>query len=242
MNFSTETLLIIGIIGFYLYDSAILAFSNELIFNESYGRWTVTFPKARWRLMGKLLFIPNPFTPDDMIYRASWSTNEKPLQMEDGALICKLKKSLLYLRIAVIILLVMLVIVFPVVMIKYGTGIELLEVIVLIYLTIISMLAYTFIKKEDLCLNKKAFFSLALDSLACPPFAINILRKISLRTPLCINSIEFAKQTLHPEVFKSFIESLANKVSEELECEDEEDNPRAIELINFHKKLLGMMI
>lgn len=242
MNLSSETLLIIGIIGFYLYDSAILTFSNELIFNESYGRWTVTFPRARWRLMGKLLFIPNPLTPDDMIYRASWSTNEKPLQMEVGALICKLKKPLLYLRILVIILLVLLVIVFPVVMFKYGTGIELLEVIVIIYLTIFNMLVFTFIKKEDLFLNKKAFFSLALDSLACPPFAINILRKISLRTPLCNSPIEFAKKTLDPEIFKSFIVSLANKVSEDLECEDEEDSPRAIELINFRKKLLGLMI
>lgn len=242
MNLSIETLLVIGIVGFYLYDSAILVFSNELIFNESYGCWSVSFPSTRWRLMGKLLYIPNPLTPDNMIFRAIWSTNDESLQLDSGEEICKLRLPLSYLRILVIVLMVSLVIVFPVVMFKYGTGIELLKVIFFIYFMIINMLVYTYIKKDDFFLNKKAFLSLAFDSLACPPFAINILRKISLRSGLCNNPVEFARKTLDLETFKIFIAMLANKVSEDLECEDEEDSLRSIELINFREKILGMLI
>ena len=77
MNLSFEALLIIGVLGFYIYDSAILMFSNELIFTKSYGKWSASFPTTRLRVMKKLLFFPNPLTPFNLIFVLSWTTKER---------------------------------------------------------------------------------------------------------------------------------------------------------------------
>lgn len=240
MNLSFEVLLIIGVVGFYLYDSAILIFSNELIFIESYGRWTVTLPSSRWRIMGKLLYFPNPFTPHNLIFRTSWSTAYNPSNPElEG--IFKLLAPMSYLRLLVLILIVLLTVVLPIVILRLGTGIEFLKVLFLIYYTIFNMLFYVYIKRINLGLNKKAFATLAFDALACPPFAINLIRKISLRHMLCESPIKFAEKMLEPEDFKCFFNAFDNKLTEELECEDEENSPRSLELIEYREKLIGML-
>ena len=240
MNLSFEVLLILGVLGFYLYDSAILVFSNELIFVESYGRWSVSLPSARWRLMGKLLFFPNPLKADSLIFRSAWSTTNyySNPELEDMS---KLLAPMGFLRILVLLLKVLLAIVLPFVMFRLGTGVEFLMVLFLMYFTIISMLCCVYIKRTNLGLDKKAFASLAFDAIACPPFAINLLRKISLRHVLCKNPIEFAAKKLEPHSFKRFVEELDKKLSEELECEDEENSLRSIELIKYRENLLGML-
>lgn len=239
MNLSFEALLILGVLGFYLYDSALLVFTNELIFVESYGRWSVSLPSARWRVMGKLLFFPNPLTADNLIFRTTWSTIDTGPNLDVDT--TKLMAPMSYLRTLIIILMVLLVVVLPIVMFKFGAGIGFLKVLFLIYATILNMLVYVYFKKADLGLDNKAFASLAFDSLACPPFAINFLRKISLRHELCNNPIEFAAKKLEPEKFKRFVEELNKKLEEELECEDEESSTRSIELIKYREKLMGML-
>ncbi len=240
MNLSFEALLILGVLGFYLYDSAILVFSNELIFVESYGRWSVSLPSSRWRMMGKLLFFPNPLTADNLIFRTTWSTADNPSnpELEDMS---KLLAPVSYLRILVMVLMVLLAIVFPFVIFRLGAGVDFLKVLFLIYFTIINMLCYIYIKRVNLGLDKKTFATLAFDALACPPFAINLLRKISLRHMLCKNPVEFAAKKLEPEAFKRFIEELNKRLSEELECEDEENSPRSLELVKYREKLIGML-
>jgi hypothetical protein len=242
MTLSFEVLLIIGVLGFYLYDSAILLFSNELVFIESYGRWSFSFPNPRWLLRGRVLYFPNPLAPYKMIYRAAWSTNDNALEIQSEDLTHKFSAPLCYLRILVIVLMILLVVVLPVVMLRLGAGVVFLVVLFLIYFTILNMLGYIFIKKVNLQLTNKAFLSLAFDSLACPPFAINMLRKISLRMQICNNPVEFSRLILKPNDFKKFAATLIDKLAEELDFEDELDSQRSNELINYREKILGISI
>jgi hypothetical protein len=241
MNLSFEVLLVFGVLGFYLYDSAILLFSNEIIFIESYGKWSVSFPSARWRLMGKLLFFPNPFTPFNLVFLTTWTTKDSSSnnKLKD---VSKLLVAMSYLRISVIVLMFLLIIALPIVIFKLGIGTSSLVVLFLIYLTIISMLCYTYFKKEDLGLSNKAFAELAFEALACPPFALNLIRNISLRHLLCKNPVKFAAKRLENEDFKKFIEMLDDKLTEKLELEDEENSPRSIELIKYREKIKGMAL
>lgn len=239
MNFSFEVMLTLGIIGFYLYDSAILTFSNELIFVESYGQWSAAFPSNRWRVMRKLLYFPNPLTANNLIFRTTWSTTDYYTNTDVDA--SKFMAPMTYLRVLIMVLMVLLIVVLPTVMIQFGTGVLFLKVLFLIYFTILIMLAYVYFKKVNLGLDNKSYASLAFDSLACPPFAINLLRKISLRHTLCSNPVEFAKKKLKPESFKQFIEELNQKVSEEFDSEEDENSSRSLELINYREKLLGML-
>ena len=239
MNLSFEALLILGVLGFYLYDSAILLFSNELVFIKSYGKWSVSFPSARWRFMGKLLFLPNPFTPFNLVFLTPWATKDSESKNKSKD-ISKLLVVMPYLRISVMALMFLLVIALPTVIFKLGIGMPALLVLSLIYLTVINMLYYVYIKKEDLELSNKAFAELAFEAIACPPFALNLIRNISLRHSLCINPVDFAAEKLKNEDFKKFIEMLDEKLPEKLELEDEESSPRSIELIKYREKINGM--
>ena len=137
------------------------------------------------------------------------------------------------------VLMTLLIFVLPVVMFRFGTRFEFLFVLLLIYLTIVTMLVLVYRKRERLGLDNKAFASLAFDSLACAPFAINLLRKISLRYTLCNNPVEFAAKRLEQKSFVQLVESLDKKISEELEHE-KEGSPRSIELMHYRGKLLEM--
>jgi hypothetical protein len=241
MNLPFEALLILGVLGFYLYDSAILLFSNQLVFIKSYGKWSVSFPSGRWRLMGKLLFFPNPFTPFNLVFLAAWTTKDSASKSESKN-VSKLLVAIPYLRISVMVLMFLLIIALPIVIFKLGIGTSSLVILSLIYLTIINMLCYAYIKKEDLGLSNKAFAELAFEALICPPFALNLIRNISLRHLLCKNPVKFSAEELENEDFKKFIGVLVEKLTEEFELEDEEDSLRSIELINYREKIKGMIL
>jgi hypothetical protein len=241
MNLSFEALLILGVLGFYLYDSAILLFSNELVFIKSYGKWSASFPSARWRVMRKLLFFPNPFTPFNLIFLSAWTTKDSSSQNKSSD-VSKLLVAMLYLRISVMVLMFLLIIALPMVIFKLGIGTSSLVVLTLIYLTIINMLFYAYFKKKDLGLSNKAFAELAFEALACPPFALNLIRNISLRHSLCKNSVKFAAKELENEDFKKFIKMLDEKLTEEIELEDEENSPRSIELIKYREEIKDMTL
>lgn len=236
MYFSFELLLILGVIGFYLYDSAILLFANQIVFVKSYSKWSVCLPTSRWRLMKKILHFPNPLTPFNLIFLSTWSTQDVTDNKSKMDL-TKLFGAITYLRISVAALMILLLIALPVSIFKLGMGTVTLVVVFFIYLTIISMLCYAFVKKDDLLLDNRAFMEFAFEALACPPFALNFIRNISLRYPIHSSPVDFATSVLHGDDLNTFIVALDEKLVEELELQDEEDSHRSIEIINYREKL-----
>ena len=136
---------------------------------------------------------------------------------------------------------ILLIIALPLSIFKLGMGTTSLIILSLIYLTIVNMLCYAYIKREDLELSNKAIAELAFEALACPPFALNMIRNISLRKCLSTAPVEFATEVLKMEGLKEFIGILDEKLSEELEFQDEENNPRSIEIIKYREKIKGMI-
>lgn len=236
MTLSFEALLITGIFCFYLYDSATLAFSNELFFIESFGKWSASFPSERLRVLGKLLLIPNPATPFNLLFVATWNETDGVTSVKSNDM-ANLLANTTYLRVSVIILMMMMLILFPLVTYKFGLGIIALVLLLLIYLTIIVMLCYLYIKKEFYGLSKKKFIALAFESIACPPFALNMLRKLSLKCPFQQDPIKFAVKKLDADGFNTFKKKLIEKLSEQLDWENEEASPRSLYLTKYRKRL-----
>ena len=57
---------------------------------------------------------------------------------------------------------------------------------------------------------------LAFDSLACAPFALNLVRKITLNRSLVGDPIFFAHQVLDADAFAQLVQALCHRVEENI--------------------------
>jgi len=46
-------MLVLGIAGFYLFDSAMLLYANELVFVKQDGEWSFGRPESGWQMLKK---------------------------------------------------------------------------------------------------------------------------------------------------------------------------------------------
>ncbi len=115
--------------------------------------------------------------------------------------------------------LLVILLVLPVELLIYGTGVELLIVMGAFYLVIIVTLSYMYAQRHALRLSGRSFLALSFDSLACAPFAINLVRKLALRRGLAGNPIAFAARAFEPAALSSVIRAVVTRVSEEQQRE-----------------------
>ena len=236
MSLSFEALLVLGILGFYLYDSALLLFVNELVFAKAFGQWVFGIPSLHWRLRGKVLYIPNPLMPNAPLFRFAWSTDPEPLAADAVQDTENLISSLRSLSILALLLLVLMLVALPLILFKLGTGFWFILTLALVYLTIIAMLATAYRKRAVFGLDLKDVLHLTFESITCPPFAINLVRKISLRYRVHLNPVEFAHQYLNRDTFLRLVASVETRLEAELEVEDE-DSTRSNELRAYRARL-----
>ncbi|MCI0557330.1 MAG: hypothetical protein MN733_02465, partial [Nitrososphaera sp.] len=220
MTLSFETMLLLGIVGFYLFDSAMLLYVNELVFAEKDGKWVFGRPESGWQMLGRNLYIPNPLTPDYPLFRTSWAATSTPDEhLENIETLQQFLNALKPLRYFTFGLFALLLIGLPLVLFGFGTGLVLLLLLGTIYCTISVMLIQVYRQREEFGLSGKTFAKLVFDSLACAPFALNLVRKITLRRSLAGDPICFAHQVLDADAFAQLVQVLCHRVDEESEFE-----------------------
>lgn len=239
MRVSFDVLLVLGIVGFYLYDSAILLFPNEFVIAERLGKWSCSCPVGRWRLTGKIPYLCNPFTPFNPLFRAAWPHSASPSDSEAASRTERLAKSLSVFRLMIAALTAVLLVAIPVVIFRVGTGAWFYGALVTIYLTIVLMLIVAFRKRFDLGLSVKQLSMFAFEFLACPPFAVNFVRKISLSHVIPSDPVEFSRLRADKDGFNRLVQTLQVRVAEELEYEDD-GSPRSSALIAFRDRLAAI--
>ena len=235
---SFEALLFLGVLGSYLFDSSMLLYINELVFIKGYQKWHFISPGRNWLFRGRWLYIPNLFRPDRPLIRVYWPAPDQPIQNAQDIL-DKVTDMLIPIGYLVTTLLLILFLLLPVVLLRYGSGPQLLWVFGLIYFNISVILILVYNKKVELGISNKKYISLAIDSLACPPFALNIVRKIALHQTLHGDPIAYAQKRFDQETFQALIDTVKERVDEQLGI-IEVDNPHYVELKIYKNKLCGM--
>jgi hypothetical protein len=232
-----EVLLPLGAIGLYLFDSTLLLYSNELLFARRAGTWSFATSSALI-LGGRRVCFLNPFTPATPQFRVRWSEadirQERESREELDAFLAALG-PLQYLVIALWVLLLAL----PVELLLLGTGIELLALMAAFYVVIATALGYIYVRRRVLHVSGKSFLALSFDSLACAPFAINLVRKLALHRSLAGNPIDFARRTFEPATFSTLIHAVCQRVSAEQQREYGQ-TPRWAELEAYRKELTAI--
>lgn len=172
-----QWLLMAGAALLYLCDSALLLFHNEVVLQVR-RRGCLVSTGSALEFAGRRLFVPNPLLPDRVLARLSWpqggSPDWRPARWR------RLRLALLVIAPWTWLLLGLFWVVLPITL-RFGTDTMLLGWLLTTYLTIAVMMAQVYRHRKALGLPPRAVLALTIDAFFCAPFALNIIRKISLR-------------------------------------------------------------
>jgi hypothetical protein len=239
VTISLEILLVLGVIGFYTLDSAMLLYSNELVFLENDNHWNFVSPNSKWHFLRKRLYIPNLLSPDTAQFRVFWSSATENEQVIDEESLVEFSGSLSFIRLMVMLLLILFFLELPLVLFWFHTDSLLIVLFGFIYFCIFTMLVHIFRNRKKLALSKKNYFLIAFEAIACPPFAINVLRRITLNRFLADDPVEFAREYFDEDKFQRVKVAVCTKIDERLGMLDFDD-PRFSNLQDYRDRIRGM--
>ncbi len=217
---SDELLLMLLVVGLYLYDSGLLLFCNEGILVPVAKGWKIQFGFREPRIAGKELFLPAPWLLHRPMYRLAWQFEGANSQTHAPArdLIRRAPPILVLLvwSIAMVLFLLLPLGLFT----SLGSRI-LVAAAGLLYLGIVFALSYLWAYRETMGLTGKQVGKLAFEYLICPPFALNLIRAVSLAQPAREDLISAARRLETTEAWNATREQLLIRLDEEIEMEDE---------------------
>ncbi len=185
MSYETELLGLALLL--YLYDSSVLLYSNEAIFSCNRARqWSVSTGWAGFTFAGRTLCILNPFTPHHPAFRLAWDVASVETPAGDSAWS---DRAPLFDRLAPtsglawIALFVML----PLGLFTAAGAYAVVPALVLLYAS--SLLGLWRLRRlwslqPSTTLgppSPRRFIGFAFECLACPPFAVNMIRRVTLQ-------------------------------------------------------------
>ena len=177
---SDEAGLMLVMTGLYLYDSVLMLAINEAALIQSgRKRWRVAFGTQNYRLAGREPFLPNPFAPHKRIYRMTWAI-ESAAGKHDEAFLASLNEDARFKGFSAPVWL-MAIALFVLVPAGFFSRLGhdcVLIAMALFYLCALFSLALAYLNRESFGIDGRAFASMAVQSLVCPPFAINLIRKL----------------------------------------------------------------
>ena len=218
-----ELLLPLGASGFYLLDSTMLLYSNEMLL-QCGERWSFA-AGFNFFLAGRRLWMPNPFAPQHALFRVAWSESDRRATKESPAQLAMFIAALGPLRMLVVVMLVLLIVGLPLSALIFGAGSAMLGVIAAYYLTVLLALALIYVRRAPLGLTRRDLWATAFDALACPPFAVNLLRKLCLRRSIAGNPLAFARDALAQADFARLQTLICARVEGEMQGATE-NSPR----------------
>lgn len=230
-----EILLVAGMVGLYLYDSALLLASNEALLSPgNKGRWTALFGADSFQVRGKEPFVPNPLLPHRPLYRFSWNTEglvgpSRPWS-PPGNVYAILAPSIWLMLVALFVLI-------PLGLFSRLGNIAVATGIVLFYVNALMALTLVWFKRGDYEISGRRFASLAFESLTCPPFALNLVRHLSLGCQPREDFLSVVNHCLPGAERDAALEKVITRVKSEIDWEDE-GTPRA-NTLNRHLQYLS---
>jgi len=182
---SAEGALLLLALALYVFDSALLLASNEwalegLRSGGEHRRWRARFGLQSWKLGGREPLLPHLLMPWRPLLRVSWRFDEgltpAPALPEPKTAGAALKFTATLLLLLVFIALPLALFAYPWLMLKVG-------VVAAIYASCLFNGLLLWRQRAPLGLTRADCAKLGIECIACPPFAINIVRKLSLRSP-----------------------------------------------------------
>ncbi len=223
-----EILLLIGMAGLYLYDSAILLRSDEGVLMSSLrGRWSIHFGSERLTLRGKEPFFPNPLLPHRPVFQLRWQLEAAGSQATPWTpplfALYRFLFPLIWVMAAALFVLI------PAGLFSRLGNVAVAAGIVLFYTTALLAIGYVWSKREALGLEPRQIGALAFETLTCPPFGLNMARHISRRAVIAEDLLSVARRQLSAADWQQALPEVIKRIDNAIAWEDE-GTPRAADL------------
>ena len=200
---STETLLLFGIAAFYLIDTSMLLYRDEVVFVKSGAHWRAPVGTG-FMLAGRYPALPGLIVPGAPIFRSVWcapaAANEPNTEL--------LLQILRPLRWPARFIALLLFLVLPLALFVNMGPQLMLALLCLLYVTSCLSVAYVARRRFVLGLSRKDVIAIAFDVIACPPFAINLVRRVTLRCGLTVSADQFAVAVLNANAHAKLVRVL----------------------------------
>jgi len=177
------------------------------------------------------LYLPNPLLPTRPIYRLSWEfEGEASTRSPARQLVRQQPQQALVLLIWNHFWLSFIVL--PLVLFTPMGDMAVLFAFALIYANVVLIALALCWRRQALGLSPKELASIVLEMAMCPPFALNLIRSLSLRVRVDEDFVHAARRLQQPSDWAHTRLQLRARLSHELEAE-EADAPRA-QLLRAH--------
>jgi hypothetical protein len=225
---------------FYLYDSSVLLYSNEAILTcDRAQRWTATTGWIGFVLAGRSLCLLNPFTPYRPSFRLSWDFNllepetkdrEWPKRAQEFESIAPLTVT------AGIALFLML----PLGMFTEFGRYAVISAVVVLYGSILLALFQLRRKQILAAAGRRHFWGFAFECLACPPFAVNMVRRITLRDRIAEPAPLAAVRLLDADRWAELRERCISRIDDAIQRVGEDSHEQKV--LEAQKQRLSVLV
>jgi hypothetical protein len=165
----------------YLYDSAVLLYSNEAVLTrDSSNRWTA---KTGWEglgIGGRLVYVLNPFAPHRPSFRLSWNYHSSVTEATSAQPWPQYASQLRPLAAIGPLVGLGLFVVLPAGLFTVAGSYAVISALVTIYGSTIVGLLLLYRSRAAIPLSAARFATIAFECLLCPPLAVNVLRRTTL--------------------------------------------------------------
>ncbi len=222
MRLSTEALLMLVAVALYLFDSLLLLASNEAVLVRGRrGRWFARFGLDRWRLNGKEPYLSNPATPHFPLWRLRWSFDEAAGEAAARARAVAVPPVLERFRLHALLSLISIYVLVPIVLF-YPVGIGYpIAVVALLYINIVVALMRLLRLRAEFRLSPGQFAVLAFECMACPPFSVNLVRKLCMKLEIDEDFTMAAIRLLSAEALPAVEAQCLRRVDEQIDYAEE---------------------
>ncbi len=222
MRLSTEALLMLVAVALYLFDSLLLLASNEAVLVRGWrGHWFARFGLDRWRLGGKEPYLCNPATPHFPLWRLRWTFDEAAGETVAPARPVAVPPALERFKLHALLSLISIYVLVPIVLF-YPVGIEYpIAVVALLYVNIVVAIIRVFRVRADFSLSSGQFAVLAFECMACPPFSVNLVRKLCVKLEIDEDFTAAATRLLPIEAMADVDAQCLRRVDEQIDYAEE---------------------
>lgn len=216
---SDPLLLPLGALAFYLLDSLQMMYGNEALLVAT-GRAGWRFATGSdWLLGGRRALLPNPLVPWQPMWRLAARGGHAAGAAAPRSDIDRLAAQRRALRPLAVLVVVLQWLMLPGLafeLLLAGTGGALWLLLAAIYGLVLVAGATVLLLRGRLGLPARVAASLAFEGLLCPPFAINLVRKVGLRTAPGDDPLELAARLVPAEA----VESLRARLQRDATAQD----------------------
>jgi hypothetical protein len=224
---SYELDLIVLAVLLYLVDSSPLLYSNEMVFEcNRRGAWSIA--QGRIVLAGRFLCVLNPLTPHRPSFRLHWhltelaTAGEKPVWSDFA-------RELHALTPAVLTAGAGLFLVLPLGMFSPLGAYAVIPALLLIYGATTVALFRLYGLRDRLALPRRRYIAIAFECIACPPFAVNLVRKITLALAVTEPLPLAAKRLLSDRRWSSLRPRCLSMLNDAIEISDDPSERQLLE-------------